>query len=358
VAFQGRYFDGQTARDNAVSIDIDANGVSFWSDDLEVQNWSFAGLAAVDPPRPGHLLRLRSVTATGARLSIRDDVFLSRLLQAAPHLRDGFNSRTAFRMGTWIAGGLTVLAALVYFTVNFAPQRLAVLLPDKWTQRVGEQIETGLVDRAKICHSTAGDAALSIMVGKLAEADPNLPPLRVRIYDMALVNAFTLPGGRIVLTRGLIEKADGPDEVAGVLAHELGHAVHHDPEAQLVRITGVQILLSVATGTSGGTNAGSIAGLAAILQSSREAERAADAYAVSTLTAAYIDPLGLKQFFEKILIDDGKNKGGPLARLGGLFATHPGTEERISLIKPLTDEKNLKPVLTDAQWQDLRRVCG
>ena len=184
-----------------------------------------------------------------------------------------------------------------------------------------------------------------------------MPPLQVRIYDIPIMNAFALPGGHIVLTRGLLETAATPDEVAGVLAHEIGHVAHHHPEAQLVRIAGVQVLLSVATGTSGGTNTSSLAGLAAILKSSRDAEREADAYAVAMLTAARVDPLGLKHFFEKVLADEGKSSGGALSKLGTVFSTHPVTTERIELIKPLPDEVQLKPSITDAQWKDLKAIC-
>ena len=90
----------------------------------------------------------------------------------------------------------------------------------------------------------------------------------------------------------------------------------------MVRIAGVQVLISVATGTSGGTNASSLAGLAAILKSSRDAEREADAYAVAMLSAARIDPMGLKHFFEKILNEEGKSSGGTFVEIGnGVF--HP-----------------------------------
>ena len=162
-----------------------------------------------------------------------------------------------------------------------------------------------------------------------------MPPLRVRVYDIPIMNAFALPGGHIVLTRGLLREASEPGEVAGVLAHEIGHVAHHHPEAQMIRIAGMQVLISVATGTSGGNNASSLAGLAAILKSSRDAEREADAYAVAMLSAARIDPMALKHFLEKILKEEGKFSGGAFSNLGTVFSTHPVTTERIAQIKPL-----------------------
>jgi beta-barrel assembly-enhancing protease len=269
-----------------------------------------------------------------------------------------FNSRSAAtRAGLWFAGGIAAIAGAAYFTINFAPQQFARFLPDTWTQKMGDQLEVELVRGANTCTTHAGDAALSTLVERVTQGAPDLPPLRIRVYDIPVMNAWTLPGGHIVVTRGLIAKADTPDEVAGVLAHEMGHATHHDPEAQLVRITGVQILLGVVSGISGSNNGGSVAGLAAIMQSSQDAERAADAFAVATLTAANINPLGLKTFFEKMLAEDGNAPNGALGKLSNLFSTHPGTESRIKLIAPWPDGKTQKSILSDAQWQDLKHVC-
>jgi predicted Zn-dependent protease len=287
-----------------------------------------------------------------------DRGFTEQLLTLAPHLKGGVNPKHALHLFAWIGGGLTILAGLIYLTLSFAPQKLALLLPDEWSKRVGDQMEASLVENAKVCHTPAGDNAVAAMLANLAEGNPDMPPLRVRIYDIPIMNAFALPGGHIVLTRGLLKNAAAPVEVAGVLAHEIGHAAHHHPEAQLVRIAGVQVLLSVATGTSGGTNASSLAGLAAILQSSRDAEREADAYAVAMLSAARVDPMGLKHFFEKILNEEGKSPGGALSKLGTVFSTHPVTSERIELIQPLPAGTPQKPPISEDQWKDLKAICG
>jgi len=101
----------------------------------------------------------------------------------------------------------------------------------------------------------------------------------------------------------------------------------------MIRIAGMQVLISVATGTSGGNYTSSLAGLAAILKSSRDAEREADAYAVGMLSAARVDPMALKHFFEKILKEEGKSAGSAFSNLGTVFSTHPVTTERMERIK-------------------------
>ena len=357
MTIEAVYFDGETSRDNKVLISLEPQGLIITGDTVSAQTWSLSGLRAIDPPHAGHSLRLAYHRQPGARLIISDQGFTEQLLVQAPHLKGGFNPKHALRLFLWIGGGLSILAGLIYLTLSFAPQKLAVLLPDEWSRRVGEQMEASLVERAKICQTSAGNKAIAAMLAKLAEGNPDMPPLRIRIYDIPIVNAFALPGGRIVLTRGLLKSAATPVEVAGVLAHEIGHVAYHHPEAQLVRIAGVQVLLSIATGTAGGTNASSLAGLAAILKSSRDAEHEADSYAVAILSAARVDPLGLKHFFEKIMTEEGKSSGGTMSRLGTAFSTHPVTSERIGLIQPLPAGTPLEPPITEAQWKDLKAIC-
>lgn len=358
MAIEAVYFDGETARDNRVVVSLEASGLQFSGEDVPSQTWKLSGLTAVDPPHMGHALRLSHDGHAGARLSIRNDAFTQQLLNAAPHLKGGFHPKRALRLFLWIGGGLTILAGLIYLTLNFAPQRLAVLLPDTWSKRVGEQMEASLVQNAKVCQTPDGEKAIAAMLANLADGSPDMPPLRVRVYDIPIMNAFALPGGFIVLTRGLLREASDPGEVAGVLAHEVGHVAHHHPEAQMIRIAGMQVLISVATGTSGGTNASSLAGLAAILKSTRDAEREADAYAVSMLSGARVDPMALKHFFEKILKEEGKSSGSAFSNLGTLFSTHPVTTERIEQIKPLPAGVTLRPALSEEQWKDLKEICG
>ncbi len=358
MAIEAVYFDGETARDNRVVVSLEASGLQFSGEDVPAQAWNLSGLTAVDPPHMGHALRLSHDGHAGARLSIRNDAFTQQLLIAAPHLKGGFHPKRALRLFLWIGGGLTILAALIYLTLNFAPQRLAVLLPDAWSKRVGEQMEASLVQNAKVCQTPDGEKAIAAMLANLADGSPDMPPLRVRVYDIPIMNAFALPGGFIVLTRGLMREASDPGEVAGVLAHEVGHVAHHHPEAQMIRIAGMQVLISVATGTSGGNNASSLAGLAAILKSTRDAEREADAYAVSMLSSARVDPMALKHFFEKILKEEGESSSSAFSNLGTLFSTHPVTTERIEQIKPLPAGVMLRPALSEEQWKDLKEICG
>jgi beta-barrel assembly-enhancing protease len=144
--------------------------------------------------------------------------------------------------------------------------------------------------------------------------------------------------------------------VAGVLAHEIGHVGHKHPEAQMIRVMGVQVLLSLASG--GGDTFGSAAAMLTILRYSRDAEREADAYARDMLKAAAIDPLGFKAFFESIKKETGELEEGTLGKLTSIISTHPMTDERIAAIEPLPAGVIARAVLNDADWRALRGICG
>ncbi len=360
MAVTANYFDGQSAKAQTVSVLEDGTHLRFSGDETPAAVWSISGLHAVDPPSPGQPYRLTHDDKPGARLIVRDEKFIAVLVSRSSHLKGGYSKRDLSHIFGWILGGLAVVAGLGYLTVALLPERVAQMMPESWRNRVGRQMETSLVDNSRACHSPSGDAALGAMIGVLAEGTPDLPPISVHIYDMPILNAFAVSGGNIILTRELIETADAPDEVAGVLAHEIGHVFHRHPEAQLVRMEGVQILSSVFTGSNGGDTLTSIAGVAALLQYSRKAETGADAYARETLTKASIDPIGLKHFFEKIVKLEGESKksSGTLTVLGNLLDTHPGTEERIKEIMPLPAGVIAKPSLTDEQWKALKSICG
>ena len=72
-----------------------------------------------------------------------------------------------------------------------------------------------------------------------------------------------------------------------------------------------------------------------------------------------IDPLGLKRFFEKIQKLEGGagDKSSAFSQLGGIFSTHPGTEDRMKLIEPLPAGVIAKPSLTQEQWLALKDIC-
>ncbi len=158
------------------------------------------------------------------------------------------------------------------------------------------------------------------------------PGIRYRIRvldDPRQVNAFALPGGFIYLYSGLLLFAENEAEIAGVLAHEIGHVVGRHSANQLATRFGLELLAAIALGEEPALLAEAAADLAeagGMAAFSRDDEREADRYGVAYTIAAGYDPRGLVTFFTKLLeAESGRRPGG----FEKLMSTHPATPERI-----------------------------
>ncbi len=155
------------------------------------------------------------------------------------------------------------------------------------------------------------------------------------IVDSKEVNAFAVPGGFVYINRGLIERADKMNEVAGVLGHEIGHVVRRHTVKQMekeqkanIGVTAVCVLTSICN--SGlGQNAIQIAGGAVFSRFSRQDEREADDVGFDNVVRANISPVGMVTMFQKLLEERKRRPAGVEA----WFLTHPLEEDRIAEIQ-------------------------
>ena len=155
-------------------------------------------------------------------------------------------------------------------------------------------------------------------------------PFTIKVIDSDEVNAFALPGGFFFVNKGLLLVADNEAEVAGVMAHEIGHvAARHARENQ----TKGTLLEYLAMGTSiflGGIpgmiyqNTAGLGLLGIFMKFSRSAEEEADKLGVQYMYAAGYDPSAMATMFEKLEAKN-KKKPGLIARA---FASHPAPPDR------------------------------
>ncbi len=149
-------------------------------------------------------------------------------------------------------------------------------------------------------------------------------------------NAFALPGGFIVITDDLVNLlADQPDAITGVLAHELGHVHHRHGLDLMVRASLVSALVGVVLGDASGFLA-SVPATLATQAYSRDAERAADAFAAQLLERSGVSPSVMVAFFERIRQQeetDQDDGGHGDTSLPIAIASHPGHDERIRFFR-------------------------
>ncbi len=356
--FIARFSDGKTAASRDAEAWIAPSGVAILSaGEREPLIWRYETLDSGEPlSRHSIDALLSSRDQPGATLFVTDPAFARDLAQHAPHLGAGAQRFRSAR--PWIAAAVVlVLIATGVSLAGLSPARsIARLLPDSARAALGDQVVTSMTEQRRTCDAPAGRAALDRLTARLSEAAGNDRTFKVIVVDWGLLNAFATPGERIVLTRGLIAKAKGPDEIAGVLAHEMGHGLELHPETGLVRGLGMAASLELMLGGSGGTLA-NVGLILAQLSYSREAEREADEQALRLLRAAGISNAGLIDFFDRVTELERKDgKGGAIERYD-VLRSHPQTverRERVAREPAYTSTPSLSP----QDWAALKSICG
>lgn len=153
-----------------------------------------------------------------------------------------------------------------------------------------------------------------------------------KVLDDDEVNAFSLPGGFVYVNKGLIEKTANDNELAGVLAHEVGHIVARHSIKKLQALQGysiLRILVAAAPGSGEMGNAADVAFTELLLGYAREDELLADQLGARYLKLAGYDPHGMLDFLEKL---QEINRRKPL-RPRSYFKTHPYVPDRIRVVK-------------------------
>jgi predicted Zn-dependent protease len=172
------------------------------------------------------------------------------------------------------------------------------------------------------------------------------------VVNTDVVNAFALPGGFIYVNRGVIERADKMDELAGVMGHEIGHVVKRHSVKQMQQQQGANIgvaLTCVLTKVceSQATQAAIQVGGAAVFASfSRQDEKEADEEGFKNVVRAGINPKGLVSFFQKLMSEE-KGGGSPV---DAWFSDHPLTQDRIADVQSLVDK--LDPAILRTLTED------
>ena len=257
-------------------------------------------------------------------------------------------ARKGFKPWQELSLGIATVAVIGYAVLSLAPMLIAPLVPQRVWNTLGAVALEGLTGGAGPCSAGGGPAALSALVARLGEGGNEIPAVTVSAYPISVLNAWAVPGGTIVLTSELIAEADTAEEVAGVLAHEIGHIREHHAETQVVRELGIGILAGLGSG-------GGMATSMAILRYSRDDEREADAIALEIVHRAAIDPAGLRSFFGKIQLQEGGEFPG---KIGNMMQTHPMTRERIDAVRPLPAGVVARAALSAGHWAALKGICS
>jgi predicted Zn-dependent protease len=225
------------------------------------------------------------------------------------------------------------------------------MVPYAVEKRIGEAVDrqAKTLLGGRVCERREGQAALEKMVDKIRVAGGMTSPLEAHVLSTSIPNAFALPGGKVYLLDGLIQNAKNPDEVAGVLAHELGHAHNRDGLRKIIQTGGSSFLIGLLFGDIMGGGAVLFAARSVIDASySREAETRADGFAITAMNGLGRSPRPLGEFLVRITGN---------SRISTVIDSHPLSADRLDRMKKEDHGTPGSPILSAAEWQALRNIC-
>lgn len=348
-SFRATFLDGWTLAEQPVTVQVVAGALRILADGGRVLGtWDAAGLQS-DAMQEGGVLHVSHAKVPQETLVVRDPELEARVLAMCKHVTELPGGKKRSRFIAALLAGLILLGGSLYYGTPIAARFVAQRIPLEQERALGAQVEAFL--NFSRCADSSAQEALEVLAKALAHDARQA--YEVRLMDSQTPNAFALPGGIVVMTTGLLRKADDETEIAGVLAHEIEHITQRHVLAGFLRDAVLSAIWALTMGDYAGLLVidPSTAYRVANLEFSRGDEQEADAGAVQRLHRAGLTHHGLSRFFERIAADH-QDGDGP-----EWLSTHPATASRIAKLKGIADVANPARILSDDQLAALQHAC-
>ncbi len=342
------FYDGTSNRRRQVTLRF-AEALEIVEDGAVIATWPYDDVRRADG---GKALRLLCVSALPlARLEIADPEAAARTAARFPQLDAGRSGAQTGRIVGWSLAAAVSIVLVTIYGIPMLADRLAPLVPFAVEKRIGEAVDRNAraIFGGRTCNRPEGQAAFNKMMARLKEAGGFDAPMEAHVLSSNVVNAYALPGGKVYLLDGLLQRAKNVDEVAGVMAHELGHAQNRDGLRKIIQTGGSSFLIGLLFGDVTGGSAVLFAARSIVDASySREAETRADAFTVKAMNGLGRSPQPMGEFLVRIT-------GG--GRIATVIDSHPLSADRLDRMKKEDRGATGAPILTEAEWQALKDIC-
>lgn len=244
----------------------------------------------------------------------------------------------------WLVGGMLLLAVVFYLVLGVTADLAVAKIPIKAEVWLGEHF----VDSFEANEDEPLRRRLQTLLDNLPADSPlHNYTFTVQLVKNKEINALALPGGHIVVFSGLVEQVESENELAMVLAHELGHFAHRDHLERLGRGLGLTVATMLVFGEDSAVSR-LVSNLFLVTESSysRQQESEADRFGLDLLVSSYGHAGGAADFFARV----GKKAGsrGPY-----LLASHPHPDDRIEELQRLIRENGYPVEMTTPLGDDL-----
>ncbi len=360
--WEGYYLDGRTAARQRARVRLMRSGIEVSTEGGLTFLWSYDQIRQTQGFYAGEQVRLEKGGALAEALLISDAAFLTALHEVAPGLRMRFHDpgrrRTRLYLTLLAVPAIVVISLALYlWGIPWMAALVAPHVPIAWEERLGASVVEQLAPPTKRCGDPILRGAIDEILKALTAPLPSHPfTFRVLVVDEPVVNALALPGGNVLILRGLVKRTRNPEELAGVLAHEVQHVLKRHVIRALLQHASTGILVAAATGDVSGAAAYGLEAARTLgaLQYSRVAEEEADREGMRMLLAAGVDPEGMITFMEGLRRKDGDPQG-----LLRYLSTHPSTADRVERLRSLAGPPGRPSIklLGDRDWTALRALC-
>ena len=178
--------------------------------------------------------------------------------------------------------------------------------------------------------------------------------MQLHLVQSEEINAYACPGDHLVVYTSLVGACTRPEELCGVLAHELAHITSGHVMRKLIKEIGLTTLTVLVSGNGGGEAFGEVMRVLSSTAYDRSLEREADQLAITYLLQSGVDPRPLGDFLLRISADE------ELPSFAEWISTHPDSEKRSRWIYQRADEVGTKksscaPLMTQEEWDSYQQ---
>lgn len=261
--------------------------------------------------------------------------------------------RRAWYIGIGVIVALILLLYGVNWGLDMALYKAVDAVPVSWEEKLGELAFTA--EESQVVTDPAIAGPVQKIVDKLvAAADDPRYKFDVKVIRDEQINAFAAPGGKVVVFTGLLDAAETPEEVAGVLAHEIQHVLRRHSLKGIAQRLKWTLVVAICIGDVGSMQEAILAKAPALMELSfgRSMEREADQRGFALLKKADIDPAGLRTFFKRL-----QEEKGDIPGVLKMLSTHPMHEERVEYLDQMRADLGTQafPPL-EVEWDGLKEA--
>ncbi|MDQ4080160.1 MAG: M48 family metallopeptidase, partial [Gemmatimonadota bacterium] len=250
MTWQGFYYDGQTAAREAVTLTLEGARLRIQRSDGSALLWPLSLIRQTQGTLSTEQIRIEFGDEPTQAVLVNDARFAAEIRAASPAAKRAFRRQwKTYQVLSWSAVALVIIAALYIWGGPAAATWVANRLPPSWDISMGRSFARHLSQTDRVCADADSVPELALLVDRLVDAGGRTPyEFHVYVLRDTVVNAFAVPGGFLFLNAGLIGAARSPEELAGVLAHEIQHVTLRHSTRAILRELPLRVALASISG--------------------------------------------------------------------------------------------------------------